>query len=58
MSDAKPITLLVSDRNTIVAGSSNEPQADQALYQQAIGSLIWIAKGTRFDTAYVVGQLS
>lgn len=58
MGSAKPVTLPVSDRNTLVAASTTEPQADQALFQQAIGSLMWVAKGTRFDIAYVVGQLS
>jgi hypothetical protein len=55
---AKPVTLPVSDRNNLVAGSTTELQADQALFQQAIGSLMWVANGTRFDISYVVGQLS
>jgi hypothetical protein len=58
MGSAKPVTLPVSDRNTLVSGSTTEIQADQALFQQAIGSLMWVAKGTRFDIAYAVGQLS
>ena len=56
--DAKPIKLPISDRNALIPGTENEIQADQAEYQSAIGSLIWIAKGTRFDIAYVVSQLS
>ena len=58
LGDAKPIKLPISDRNALIPGIENEIQADQAEYQSAIGSLIWIAKGTRFDIAYVVSQLS
>jgi hypothetical protein len=58
LSDAKPINLPASDRNSLVRGHSGEPQADQSLYQQAIGSLMWIMKCSRMDIAYVVGQLS
>ena len=55
---AKPATLPVSDRETLITASQTEPQADQSLYQQAIGRLMWIANSTRFDISYVVGQLS
>ena len=58
LQDAKPISTPVGDRNTLITGTPNEPQADQALYQQAIGSLMWVAKGTRPDIMYAVGQLS
>jgi Reverse transcriptase (RNA-dependent DNA polymerase)/Integrase core domain/GAG-pre-integrase domain len=58
LQDAKPINLPVTDRNTLIVGQSTEELADQSLYQQAIGSLIWIAKGTRFDIQYATGQLS
>jgi len=53
-----PVTLPVNDRNTLITGLPGEPQANQALYQQAIGCLIWLAKGSRPDIAYAVGQLS
>ena len=56
--DAKPMNLPASDRNALIRGHSGEPQADQHLYQQAIGGLMWVAKGTLMDIAYVVGQLS
>jgi hypothetical protein len=55
---AKPVNLPVSDRNTLVIGQSGELQADQALYQRAIGCLMWVIKGTRFDIRYAMGQLS
>jgi hypothetical protein len=58
MGDAKPMSLPVSDQNALVRGHSGEPQADQNLYQQGIGGLTWVAKGTQIDIAYVVGQLS
>jgi len=58
LQDAKPVNLPVSDRNTLIRGLPEEPQADQALYQCAIGSLMWMSKGTRPDIAYAVGQLS
>ena len=58
LGDCKPVSLPVSDRNTLIKGLPSEPQADQALYQQAIGCLMWVVKGTRFDIRYTVGQLS
>ena len=58
LSNAKPANLPVSDRRTLVATQPNETQADQSLYQQAIGRLMWISNSTRFDIAYSVGQLS
>ena len=58
LTNAKPASLPVSDRGTLVAMLPNEPQADQSLYQQAIGRLMWITNSTRFDIAYAVGQLS
>jgi hypothetical protein len=56
--DAKPIGLPIGDRNTLIQGTADELQADQSLYQQAIGALMWVAKGTRADIQYAVGQLS
>lgn len=58
LTNAKPAGLPVSDRNTLIAASPNERHADQLLYQQAIGRLMWISNSTRFDISYVVGQLS
>ena len=58
LQDAKPVGLPVGDRNTLVQGTADESQADQALYLQATGSLSWVAKGTRADITYAVGQLS
>ena len=56
--DARPTSLPTSDRNMLIAALPNESQTDQALYQQAIGRLMWIANSTRFDISYAVGQLS
>jgi hypothetical protein len=58
LEDSKPVNLPISDRNTLIKGKATEQQTDQNLYQQAIGSLTWIAKGTRPDIQYSVGQLS
>jgi hypothetical protein len=55
---ASPVTLPVGDRSALTVGQNGEAQADQALYMQAIGSLLYIAKSTRFDVLYAVGQLS
>ncbi|RFU28076.1 hypothetical protein B7463_g8263, partial [Scytalidium lignicola] len=57
LQESKPVTLPASDRNTLIKGSDQEMEADQALYQEAIGQLGWVAKGTRFDIGFVVGQL-
>jgi hypothetical protein len=53
--EAKSINLPVADRSTLIKGVENEPPADQALYQSAVGGLLWCVKGTRPDIAYVVG---
>lgn len=55
---AKPITLPVQDRNSLGKASPGEALADQVLYQSAIGSLSWVARGTRWDIAYIVNQLA
>ncbi|RFU25060.1 hypothetical protein B7463_g11276, partial [Scytalidium lignicola] len=57
LQDAKPVNSPVTDRNTLVKGLPEEPQADQALYQELIGQLGWVTRGSRFDISYVVGQL-
>ena len=57
LGDAKPVTLPATDRESLIAGNKGEALADQALYQQAIGCLRWIVQNTRFDVAYVAGQL-
>ena len=51
LGDAKPMSLPASDRDALVRGHSGEPQADQHLYQEGIGGLTWVAKGTRMDIA-------
>jgi hypothetical protein len=56
--DAKPVTLPVADRHTLYKAQDTESRADQSLYQQAIGCLTWVSKGTRPDLGYAVGQLS
>jgi hypothetical protein len=58
LQDAKSVGLPIGDRNTLVQGTTDESQADQALYLQAIGGLMWVAKGTRADILYAVAQLS
>jgi hypothetical protein len=58
LGEAKPISLPVADRNTLIRGVGNKPPANQALYQSVIGGLLWYTKGTRPDIAYIVGQLS
>jgi hypothetical protein len=58
LGEAKPINLPVNNRNTLIAGQSGEEQANQSLYQEAIGYAIWVSKGSRPNITYVVGQLS
>lgn len=58
LENANFVGLPVVDGNTLIQGTSSEPQANQALYQQAIGALMWLAKGSRPDVAYAVGQLN
>ena len=52
---AKPVNLPVNDRNTLIAGQLGEEQANQSLYQEAIGCAIWVLKGSCPDITYVVG---
>ena len=56
--NANLVGLPVTDRSTLIRGTAGEEQADQALYQKAIGALMWVARGTRPDIMYAVGQLS
>jgi len=58
LSEAKATQLPVTDRNSLYKANTDEPLADQRLYQEAIGCLTWITKGTRLDIGYAVGQLS
>jgi hypothetical protein len=57
LQEAKPITLPITDRQALYKGGLEDPVADQTLYQSAIGEVGWIARGTRWDIAYIVGQL-
>lgn len=56
--DSQPIGLPATDRNGTARTEVGEAQADQVKYQQLIGCLIWISKGTRPDIAWIAGQLS
>ena len=58
LGDSKPVNLPVNDRNTLITRQPGELQADQSLYQQAIGCSMWVSKGTRPDITYIIGQLS
>jgi len=58
LKEAKPISLPAQDRNALGKALPREALADQALYQSAIGSLSWVARGTRLDIAYIVNQLA
>jgi hypothetical protein len=55
---AKPCPTPTSDRNALVKGDVNEPQADQNLYQQGIGSVNWLAMSSRPDISYCCGMLA
>ena len=58
LGEAKPVNLPMNDRNTLIAGQPGEVQANQSLYQEAIGYTTWVSKGSRPDITYTVGQLS
>lgn len=51
-------TPATTDRGQLLKGTHSEPEADQHLYQQGVGSLAWLAICTRPDIAYAWGQLS
>jgi len=54
LEEAKPMNLPVNDRNTLIVGQPGEVQADQSLYQEAIGYTTWVSKGSRPDITYTV----
>ena len=58
LGDAKPLNLPITDRSALTKGQSRELQADQGLYQEAIGCTTWVSKGSRPNITYVIGQLS
>jgi hypothetical protein len=58
LGDSKPINLPISDRNTLISGQPGKLQADQSLYQQAIGCAAWVSRGSRPEVTYVIRQLS
>ena len=53
LQDAKPISSPATDRNALISGSLDEPQADQALYRHPVSltnmsMAVWIAPHTSF----------
>ena len=58
LADAKPIAVPITDRKALSKGVLGEALADQALYQSAIGTIGWLARGTQFNISYAIGQLS
>jgi transposase InsO family protein len=58
LGDAKPLNLPINDRTALTIGQPGEQQADQGIYQEAIGCMTWVSRGSRPDITYVIGQLS
>ena len=58
MQDANTVSTPVCHKIRLDAIPANEKQADIALYQSIVGSLMWAALGTRPDIAYAVAALS
>ena len=48
----------VSNRENLTKAKLNEPRADIAQYQKAIGSLMYLQRGTRIDIAFIVCRLA
>ena len=58
LEDSKPINTPISDRNTVASPAKDEAEADQSRYQSSVGMVMWVARGSRFDVQYLIGQLS
>ena len=58
LQDTIPITLSISDRNTLTNILLGKPLADQVLYQSSIGYIGQVLYGTRFNTLYYLNQLT
>jgi hypothetical protein len=58
MENAKPLKQPIEGYESLSPASSEEQRTDQQLYQQAIGSLLFLSLITRIDIAFVINKLS
>ncbi|KAI0992058.1 hypothetical protein K3495_g16128 [Podosphaera aphanis] len=58
MQDCNPVSTPMESNQRLMAAANGEPRVNATLYQQIIGSIMYIATGTRPDLAYTVTHLS
>ena len=58
MEDCHPIGIPMGPTDTLTQRSEGEARADQVLYQQIIGSLMYLSTATRPDISYAVHRLA
>ncbi|KAI0990949.1 hypothetical protein K3495_g17238, partial [Podosphaera aphanis] len=57
MQDSNPVSTPMESNQRLMAAANGEPKVNATLYQQIIGSIMYIATGTCPDLAYTVTHL-
>ncbi|KAI1001438.1 Retrovirus-related Pol polyprotein from transposon TNT 1-94 [Podosphaera aphanis] len=58
MHDCNPVSLPIDCNHRLMSAIDGEPRANATLYQQIIGSIIYLVSATRPDLAYTISHLS
>ena len=58
MENAKPVSTPVDTGTKLVKATEESDSVDQALYQSAVGSLLYLSIGTRPDITYAVSNVA
>ena len=57
MKDCNPVSTPLENNLRLMAANNEEPRGNAKLYQQIIGSIMYLAMGTRPDLAYTITHL-
>ena len=58
MQDAKSVATPVDTSTKLVKAVESDEMFDKAVYQSAVGSLLYLSTGTRPDIAFAVGNVA